>query len=188
VLSNLGDGGRFAYKRSRRGDADVDRAAAVVLRDRGAADRVVAFEPFGYDERQYCSPGFDLPVGSLSRSRYAEYPEYHTSADDLSFVRPEWLAESLEVCRAIIEVLERDRRCRNLWPWGEPQLGRRGLYAAVGGATHGRQWERALLWVLSMSDGTQSLLGIAERSGLPFLLIDQAAAALEQHDLLEAVS
>lgn len=187
VLSNLGDGGRFAYKRSRRGDAEIDRAAALVLRDRGDADRVVEFEPFGYDERQYCSPGFDLPVGSLSRSRYGEYPEYHTSADDLSFVRPECLAESFEVCCAIFEILERNRTCRNLHPWGEPQLGRRGLYASLGGATHTRDRERALLWVLNQSDGKRSLLDIADRSGLPFGVIDEAASALEAHGLVEVV-
>jgi aminopeptidase-like protein len=187
VLSNMGDGGRFSYKRSRRGDAEVDRAAAVVLRDLGDADRVRDFEPFGYDERQYCSPGFDLPVGALSRSRWGEYPEYHTSADDLSFVRGEWLAESFEVCLAILGVLERNRTCRNLSPKGEPQLGRRGLYSSLGGATHARRWEQALLWVLNQSDGTRSLLDVAERSGLPFDELDAAACALEDAGLIEVL-
>lgn len=188
VLSNLGDGGRFAYKRSRRGDAEVDRAAAMVLRQRGDGDRVFDFEPFGYDERQYCSPGFDLPVGALSRSRYGEYPEYHTSADDLSLVRPEWLAESLEVCLAIFDALELNRTFRNLHPWGEPQLGRRGLYTGLGGSTHTREWERALLWVLNQSDGTRSLLDVAERSGLPLATLHEAAQALEAHKLVEVVA
>jgi aminopeptidase-like protein len=188
VITGVGDAGPLTYKRSRRGDAPVDRAAAHVLHHAaaaGAAHRVIDFSPYGYDERQYCSPGFDLAVGRLSRSPHGEFPEYHTSADDLDFVRPEELAGSLAVVRAIIDVLERDRRTRNLSPFGEPQLGRRGLYRAIGGTLDAKAAEMALLWVLNMSDGGSSLLDIAVRADMPFAQIAAAAERLGEHGLLE---
>jgi aminopeptidase-like protein len=182
VAANLGDTGAFHYKRSRRGDASIDRAVAVALRDRGGEHRLEDFVPFGYDERQYGSPGVDLPVGSLTRTPWGRYPEYHTSADDLSLISPERLGESLALYLAVIDVLEGDRTYLNLCPVGEPQLGRRGLYGTLGGATAGRDDELALLWVLNQSDGRHSLLDIAERSGLPFAKLRRAADRL-----LEAV-
>jgi len=183
VLSNLGDDGAFTYKRSRRGDAGIDRAAAHVL---GAHDgsEVVDFSPYGYDERQYCSPGFDLPVGSLSRTPWGRYPQYHTSADDLAFVQPKQLEGSLRAVLEIIDVVERDETYVNLSPKGEPQLGRRGLYSSLGGDPHAREREVALLWVLNQSDGSRSLLAIAERSGLPFAAVADAADALLAAGLL----
>lgn len=184
VLTGLGDRGPLTYKRSRRGDAPVDRAAAHVLRHAGPGHRVRDFVPWGYDERQYCSPGFDLPVGVLSRTPHGEYPEYHTSADDLAFVTPEALGEAFVTVLAILETLEGDGRYRNLSPRGEPQLGRRGLYRAIGGQAGDRREELALLWVLNLSDGRHSLLDIAERSGLPFPTIRRAAEALLAAELL----
>jgi aminopeptidase-like protein len=148
---------------------------------------VLDFVPFGYDERQYCSPGFDLPVGSLTRTPFGRYPQYHTSADDLEFVRPEWLADSLLKYLAVIDLLEGNRRYRNLNPNGEPQLGRRGLYRAIGGGEEGRQRELAILWVLNLSDGRHALLDIAERSAIPFEAIEAAAGALLAAGLLEEV-
>lgn len=184
VLSNLGDGGGFTYKRSRRGDTVVDRAAEHVLGSR-AGSTVVDFSPYGYDERQYCSPGFDLAVGSLSRTPWGQYPQYHTSADDLALVEPEHLEASLQAAVEILDVLERDETYLNLSPMGEPQLGRRGLFASLGGDPHARERELALLWVLNLSDGMHSLLDIAQRSGLPFARIADAADALSATDLLE---
>ena len=145
---------------------------------------MLEFEPYGYDERQYCSPGFDLPVGCLSRTPYGQFPEYHTSADDLELVRPEALAESLGAVEAIVDVLERDGRYLNLSPKGEPMLGRRGLYAALGGTSDAKARQLALLWVLNLSDGGHSLVDIAERSRLGFAAVAEAAAALVAHDLL----
>ena len=184
VAANLGDAGRFHYKRSRRGTAEIDRAAAVVLRDRGGEHGIEDFVPFGYDERQYCSPGVDLPVGVLTRTPWGRYPEYHTSADDLSFISADRLAESLEVYLQVVDVLEGNRVYLNLSPVGEPQLGRRGLYGSLGGATDGRDRELALLWVLNQSDGRHSLLDIAERSGVAFGRLRQAADALLAASLL----
>jgi aminopeptidase-like protein len=184
VLACVGDPGGFTYKRSRRGDADIDRAVAHVLGRSGRPHRVVDFTPYGYDERQYCSPGFDLPVGCLSRTPYAAYPEYHTSADDLDLVGPAQLQESLEVCWEVVQLLEADRRYVNLSPKGEPQLGRRGLYGQIGGRSDAEERQMAMLWVLNQSDGRMSLLDVAERSGVPLALLAEVAAALEEAGLL----
>lgn len=184
VLSGLGDGGPLTYKRSRVGQAPIDRAAALVLAGRTPPGRLLDFSPYGYDERQYGSPGFDLPVGRLGRTPHGEYPEYHTSADDLSFVRPDRLADSLEALVEIVHVLEHDGRYLNRYPKGEPQLGRRGLYRQTGGAPRLPQYETAVLWVLNQSDGRHSLLDIAARAGLPFAAVRQAAQALEEAGLV----
>ena len=187
VAANLGDPGKFHYKKSRRGNAEIDRAVLSVLRSSGEPFGVEEFAPFGYDERQYCSPGFNLAVGSLTRTPYGRYPEYHTSADNLDFVKPEALEGSLRTYLAVIDVLEGNRRYRNLNPKCEPQLGRRGLYRAIGGDESGRARELALLWVLNLSDGENDLLDVAERSGMSFAAIRQAADALLEVGLLEEV-
>jgi aminopeptidase-like protein len=179
VLACVGDSAPLAYKRSRRGDALIDRAAGCVL----GRNQVVDFVPWGWDERQFNSPGFDLPVGSLSRSREGEYEEYHSSADDLELVRPDSLEGGLQALLEIVGVLETDRRYVNLAPKGEPQLGRRGLYPQVGGPA-AEEEQLAMLWVLNQSDGRSSLLDIAERSGIPFALIGAAAARLRDAGLL----
>ena len=129
----VGDTGKLTYKRSRRGDTAIDRAVEHVLRHGPTPSQVIDFSPYGYDERQYCSPGFDLPVGRLSRTPHGEYPQYHTSADNLDFISPGALRGSLEAVLQGMEVLEQDCCYLNQAPFGEPQLGRRGLYAPVGG-------------------------------------------------------
>lgn len=182
VLSCLGDEGQSTYKRSRRGDALVDRAAAHVLRTAGPHE-VLDFVPYGYDERQYCSPGFDLAVGCLTRTPNGRFPEYHTSADNADFVTAGALEDSLTKALAIIEVLEHDGSYTNLSPKGEPQLGRRGLYKNKGG-TSPANFEMALLWVLNFSDGRHTLLEIAERAQLPFATMRKAATALCDAGLL----
>jgi aminopeptidase-like protein len=185
ILACLGDSGRFTYKKSRRGDAEIDRAAGLLLRDSGDPYKVQDFVPYGYDERQFCSPGINLPVGCLMRTPHGEFPEYHTSGDDLNFVRPQHLAESLAACSSVLALMEKNRTYLNLNPKCEPQLGKRGLYGAIGGASGGKKHELAMLWVLNMSDGANDLLGIAERSGLPFEALYAAAQALEEHGLLQ---
>ena len=187
VAANLGDPGSFHYKRSRRGNAEIDRIVTAVLKAAGEPFSAEEFVPFGYDERQYCSPGFDLPVGSLTRTPWGRYPEYHTSADDLSFVQPAALAGSLSTYLKVVQVLEGNRRYLNLNPKCEPQLGRRGLYSTIGGDS-GRSRELALLWVLNLSDGYSSLLDVAERSGLGFSVIREAADALLEAGLLREVA
>jgi aminopeptidase-like protein len=185
VLSCLGDPGKFTYKRSRRGDAEIDRAVEHVLTHSRAEFNILHFAPYGYDERQYCSPGINLPVGCLMRSPNGSYPEYHTSADDLSLVTPFALGDSLVQLLRVIQIVERNQRYINLKPKCEPQLGRRGLYQQVGGAADAKKKEMAMLWVLNLSDGWNDLLEIAIRAKLPFDQISEAAQALFEANLLE---
>ncbi len=186
VLTCIGDAGGFHYKKSRRGDAEIDRAAAHVLRHCGEVAETLEFSPDGYDERQYCSPGFNLSVGCLMRSVWGSFPEYHTSADNLEFIPAQKLAGSLRVCASIVDVLENNQRYRNMNPFCEPQLGRRNLYHSIGGHAIGTEIS-ARLWVLNLSDGEHSLLDIAERSGLPFTAINDAAEVLHRGGLLKVV-
>jgi len=184
VLSGIGDRSPLSYKRSRQGTAEIDRAVTCILRDSGREHRIMDFSPYGYDERQFCSPGFNLPVGRLSRAPHGQFPQYHTSADNLDFVAPESLAEAAETCLAICDLLEANRTYVNLNPKCEPQLGKRGLYRTIGGSDDAGQREMAMLWTLNLSDGAHSLLDIAERSGLKFEVIQKAAQVLVQHELL----
>jgi aminopeptidase-like protein len=182
VLASLGDRGALTYKRSRMGTADIDRSAEYIVKGKFAG-RCVDFSPYGYDERQFCSPGFNLPVGRLTRTPNGDYPEYHTSADNLDFVSRDALAESLRACEQLMALLDANGRYLNLSPKCEPRLGPRGLFNLVGG--HGpREFELAVLWVLNQSDGKADLLQIAERSGVDFSLIAEAAAALVKVGLL----
>jgi aminopeptidase-like protein len=187
VLTGIGDAGEFNYKKSRQGGAEIDRAVAHVLRHCSRAAEVLEFSPYGYDERQYCSPGFNLPVGCLMRSIWGTFPEYHTSADNLDFIKPEKLSESLLVCTTIVDILENNQRYLNLYPYGEPHLGKRNLYRSIGGEGIGQEIN-ARLWVLNLSDGEHSLLDIAERSGIPFVLINDAAKVLSEAGLLSVRS
>ena len=219
VLANLGDAGSLTYKQTRGGTLDgalpVDRAVVSAAREVGVDVDVRPFDPFGYDERQYGSPGFDLPVGRLTRTPHGEYPEYHTSADDLDLVRPEALAESLAVLVRVVERLDAsspatgrpatrrdaraaprrpaaaphgpDRRYCNRAPFGEPQLGRRGLYHTADGVPLGADVQAAILWVLNLSDGRHSLHDVSGRSGLPSATVEAAAARLLEADLLDAL-
>lgn len=183
VLTCVGDSAGLRYKASRRGDSPIDRAVRHVLRHSGRDYTLLDFTPYGYDERQYCSPGFDLPVGCLMRSQFGTFAQYHTSADDPDFVRPGQLEHTLDTVVSVLHVLEHDRRLVSLRPWCEPQLGKRGLYGAMGGSCP-RQLEMALLWVLNLSDGQHRLLDIAERADMPFDLVHEAAQLLLRHELL----
>jgi aminopeptidase-like protein len=187
VVTCVGDRGQMTYKQTPRGDAEIDRAVANVLESSGDDHELRSFVPWGGDERQFCSPGFDLPVGVLTRTPPGEFPEYHTSADDLACVSAAKLADSFQKYVAVIEVLETNATYVNRSPKGEPQLGRRSLYRTVSGgpAADSTIDERALLWVLNLSDGSRSLLDIAERARLPFPRIRGAASALLRHGLLE---
>lgn len=185
VLACVGDSGQPTYKRSRRGDAEIDRAVEHVLTHTADSYSVEDFSPYGYDERQYCSPGFNLPVGCFMRTPHGRFPEYHTSADNLDFVKPESLADSFAKVTSVLDVLEHNGCYRNLNPMCEPQLGRRGLYDSIGGKQLTDDDRMALLWVLNQSDGGHDLLGIADRSGLPFENIQWAAQSLLAEHLLE---
>ena len=183
VLTCIGDRGPFHYKKSRRDSAEIDRAVAHVLKHSEPTATLLPFSPYGYDERQFCSPGFNLPVGCLMRSVWGSFPEYHTSMDNLQFLDPDSLAGSLQVCASVFDLLENNRRFTNLAPFGEPQLGRRGLYPSTGGTSPEMELH-ARLWTLNLSDGHHSLLDIAERSGLPFAAIRESTELLVQKGLL----
>jgi aminopeptidase-like protein len=185
VLTCLGDPGKSTYKKSRRGDAEIDKAVTHVLKHSGKDCEIIDFFPYGYDERQFCSPGFNLPVGCFMRTPHNCYPEYHTSADNLELVQPQYLADSFSKCFSVLHILENNKKYLNQNPKCEPQLGKRGLYGAIGGQTDTKMREMAMLWVLNLSDGNHSLLEIADRSSMSFDSINQAADALLQHDLLQ---
>lgn len=184
VLTCVGDSGSPTYKASRRGNAEIDRAFAYVLKQSGEPFEIQPFSPFGYDERQYCSPGIDLPVGSFMRTPHGRFPEYHTSADNPDLVKPGALRDSLDKMIAVIDVIEGNQKYVNRKPMCEPKLGDYGLYRTIGGNS-ASEYQMALLWLLNMSDGKASLLDIAERSNLPWQTLKDAAAALEFAGLLQ---
>ncbi|TML07746.1 MAG: DUF4910 domain-containing protein [Actinobacteria bacterium] len=187
VLTGLGDRSVLRYKRSRRATTAIDRVAEVVLRDRQMGDLCIPFTPYGYDERQFCSPGFDLAVGRLSRSLHGEFPEYHTSDDNLAFIDEDHLFDSVDAVEAILDALESNRTMLNLAPEGEPQLGRRGLFTTLGGGLDAKAFEMTLLWVLSDCDGIKDLVAIADHSKIAYEEVLHAAFALESVGLLKAI-
>ena len=185
VLAGVGDRGPLTYKRSRQGTAEIDRVFVHVLSQSENKFEIMGFSPYGYDERQFCSPGFNLPVGCVMRTPFGRYPEYHTSADNLSFIHPQALVDSLTTCLEVCSVLESNRTYVNLNPKCEPQLGKRGLYRSVGGTPPPDGIDGlVLLWALNLSDGQHSLLDIAERAGCRFTDVNEAVKLLVKHGLL----
>jgi aminopeptidase-like protein len=188
VVSCVGDSGGPTYKKSRQGKAIIDRAMEkVILRGREDAT-IKEFVPYGYDERQFCSPGFDLPMGLFQRSAFGTFPEYHTSADNMDFISADNLNDSFNILMQIIDINENNWTPFSLCPKGEPQLGRRGLYGSVGGDSNIVKDTMPLLWVLNLADGEHSLLDIAERSGYSFSEISAAARILQSSELLTEIS
>ena len=185
VLTGVGDAGGITYKRSRQGDAEIDRAVAHVLKHSKDAHTIIDFFPYGYDERQYCSPAFNLPVGCFMRTPHGKYPEYHSSADNLDFIKPDSLSQSYARCVEVFDLLEGNRTFMNQNPKCEPQLGRRGLYRSIAGQQDKQMQELALLWVLNWSDGHHSLLDIADRADVSFHNVRSAAKALLEVGLLK---
>jgi aminopeptidase-like protein len=187
VLTCLGDPGPFHYKQSRSGAA-IDRAVAHVLEHGSVAHEVLPFSPYGYDERQYCSPGFDLPVGCLMRGVHGTFPQYHTSDDNLDFVTPAALDESFAMVAAIVDLLQDNRTLMRVDGRGEPQLGRRGLYRAIAGQSDGGgATQLDLLWVLNLADGRHTLLDMAARAKVPFTRLVAAARLALDAQLVEEI-
>jgi aminopeptidase-like protein len=184
TITLLGDKSEFTYKKSRRGNSEIDQIVAYFLEQNYSHHTLLDFIPYGYDERQYCSPGYNLPVGCFTRTPFGEFKEYHTSGDNLEFVSGEKLQESLNALQQILAIAEHNKTYINTSPKGEPQLGRRGLYEKIGGSNDSKTTQLATLWVLNMSDGSNSLLDIAMRSGIEFDVIVEAAEALKQCGLL----
>ena len=188
VVTCVGDSGLITYKKSRRGDAEIDRAMSHVVRTSGSPYQIEEFSPYGYDERQYCSPGINLPVGCIMRSPHGTFSQYHTSADNLDFIKPQYLEDTLGKILEAIDILETNGVYINLKPMCEPKLGNYGLYGDGGLHRNSDCDELALLWVLNQSDGYSDLLGIAERSGMSYKKILCAAEALEEVGLLRAMN
>ena len=184
VTSLLGLNSLFTYKRSRAGHERIDRIVEHVIKMENRDHEIIDFIPYGYDERQFCSPGVDLPVGNLCRVPYGQYPEYHTSADNLDLISCEGLVSSYEVLKKVVVHIENDRKYMNLFPKGEPQLGKRGLYDHLGGGNDGREFQMALLWVLNFSDGKHTITDIAIRSGMNVEILHKAVLALLKNGLV----
>lgn len=188
VVAGVGDPGNLTYKKTRQGNAEIDQIVSYVLSRKADKYNIIDFIPYGYDERQYCSPGINLPVGSLTRTPFDQYPEYHTSADNLEFVQPASLADSFNTYLAVIDILEKNKKYLNTNPMCEPQLGKRGLYRAFGGWKEKNEYEMAMFWILNNSDGSNKLLDISEKSGIEFEIMYLTALELEKHDLLQVCS
>jgi aminopeptidase-like protein len=185
VLTGLGDASPLTYKASRRASTRMDRLARRVLASRDSAARFVPWDPYGYDERQFCSPGFDLPVGRLTRGVHGQYPQYHTSGDDPAFVSAKQIDRAVEAVLEILRRFDAEPVLNNRQPLGEPQLGRRGLYRSVGGTVDSRSIELSYLWVLSLADGAHGLEDVAEQSGLPSEVVQAAIDRLETAGLVD---
>ncbi|HYX13576.1 MAG TPA: DUF4910 domain-containing protein [Nostoc sp.] len=185
VVTCVGDSGKSHYKKSRQGNAEIDKAVTHVLKNSGQDYEIMEFSPYGYDERQFCSPGFNLPVGCFMRSPHGTYPQYHTSADNLDIVKPQYLADSFSKILSVLDIIENNKKYLNQNPKCEPQLGKRGLYSAIGGQTDTKKSEMAMLWILNFSDGNHTLLDISEKSSLEFDLIKKTADTLLQFNLLK---
>lgn len=187
VATCLGDSGKSTYKKSRNGNATIDKAVEKVLIDSKEPYKIIDFSPTGSDERQFCSPGFNLPIGSLMRTPYGKFPEYHTSADNLNFVAEKNLKNSLEKYKKVISILENNETYLNLNPKGEPQLGKRGLYKMIGSPKGRDLNELTMLWVLNLSDGNNSLLDISIKSNIDIKDIKKAANVLLEAKLLKKI-
>ena len=185
VAAVLGDPGKVTYKKSRSEVAEIDRAVQHVLDHTGEEYEILDFSPWGYDERQFCSPGINLPVGRLTRTPNGCYPEYHTSADNLQLVTPAALADSFSLYRELMQVLDENRTFINLSPNCEPQLGKRGLYRKTGGYKDVENRQLAILWILNQSDGRHSLLDIAGKSGISVRELSRVADELVSCELLK---
>ena len=188
VATCLGDPGVSTYKKTKHGKAEIDRTVEFVLKNSGKQYQILDFFPTGSDERQFCSPGFNLPVGSLMRTPYGRFQQYHTSDDNLEFVKAEFLADTYRKYLNTIFVLENNKKYLNLNPKCEPQLGKRGLYRQIGGQKTSKDSEAAMFWLLSFSDGSHDLIDISEKSGIQFEVLHDVALKLQESKLLKAVT
>jgi aminopeptidase-like protein len=186
VVTCIGNNASFTYKRSRRKNTLPDRAAELVLKQTESDFNIHDFFPTGSDERQYCSPGFNLPVGSLMRSMYGKYPEYHTSADNRNFISFAAMEQSVEKYLKIIDVIENNYTYINKIPNCEPQLGKRGLYPTLGSQKSISEYIKSLMWLLNLADGEHDLIEIANISKLPIESFFEVAKKLKEQDILEA--
>ena len=184
VVTTVGDSGKFTYKRSRTGNSLTNRAVETILSNSNKDYQVEDFFPMGSDERQYCSPGFNLPVGSLMRTRDGKYKEYHTSGDYKSFISFEAMEDTIEMYLKVVELIENNCKPINLLPDCEPQLGKRGLYPDISSAAEKTKNIEAIQWVLNYSDGLHDTIDIINKSKQRPSLIYSAIKSLNEAGLL----
>lgn len=182
VLALLGDNGKFNFKKSKLDNSIMNRLFNLLYNNENDDLNILNFTPYGYDERQYCSTGINLPVGRLTRTPNGEFIEYHTSKDDLNFVNVDNLDISINLIKKVINIIEKNSFYINNFPKGEPQLGRRGLYNSVAGSI--KELELAMLWVLNNADGRNDLIDIANISKIKFDVINKAAELLKEKKII----
>jgi aminopeptidase-like protein len=186
VITCVAGPGKIGYKVSWKGDSVIDRVVVRTFRELDLDYKLYRFDVNGSDERQYSSPGLRIPMGTICKDKYYEYPEYHTSLDNLDFISAGSLLQTLDAYLAVIDNLERDEIYIPLHLVGEPKLDTLLGYPVLGGGL--LPGKAAMLdaarWVLFYSDGNTSLLDIAERTGLPMSSLVQAAETLVEKRLI----
>ena len=185
VATCLGDSGSSTYKRSKSGNSEIDKTVEFVLKNSSSDYNILDFFPTGSDERQFCSPALNLHVGSLMRTPYGKFIQYHTSDDNLDFVKSEYIVDSFLKYLKTVFIIENNKKYVNMNPKCEPQLGKRGLYRYLGGQKNKPESELAIFWILSFSDGFNDLIDISEKSQLSFEIVLETAKKLESYKLLK---
>ena len=196
VVTCCGGPGPIGLKATFLGDHTIDKAMNVSCKDNGVIPVRYPFSPEGSDERQYSSPGFRIPVGTICKDKYYEYPEYHTSDDNLDFVTGQQLGQTLQLYRDAIYILEQNRVVNSLVPFGEAQLGKRGLYSSIGGSNNqpsvGRDKEvekedysKLIAWIMFLADGQHDLIDVARQTKIRFDQVIAVAEQLKKHRLIE---
>jgi len=200
IVTCCGGPGQFGYKKTFIGDHLIDRAVMAVFNEADIDPIIYSFTPEGSDERQFSSPGFRIPVASITKDKYHEFSEYHTSLDNLEFAVPSQIVKTLNIYLNISRVVDFNKKIRSKVPYCEAQLGKRGLYPETGGgfrqvggshvSTLQRQVEldiSTLNWVLFLADGDHDLLDISKKSGKTTEEIFRTAKILLAHNLIEGV-
>jgi aminopeptidase-like protein len=187
VITCVGDRGELTFKLSRRGDTIADKAVLNVLKSKRLPYKCLSYFPTGSDERQYCSPYFNLPVASLMRSMYAQYPEYHTSLDNKSIIDFIAMEELIWLYIEIINVIEKNKTYISINPKCEPFLQNKGLYDSTGGPKAVPINTNALLWILNQADGENNLISISNKSEVPVLVLNEVSTRLLNAGLIKEI-
>ncbi|MBK9292967.1 MAG: DUF4910 domain-containing protein [Oligoflexia bacterium] len=187
-MTCLGDPGKLTLKKSRSQNTLAERAALKYFAETNTPFNIEEFDPGnGSDERQYCSPGYDLPMASLMRTMYARYPEYHTSLDNKNFISMASLAESIDAYEKIVECIESSEIYLNNLPYGEPNLGRRGLYPTLGLTNEIDNQTKSIMWLLNYCDGKHELEYISEKSKINLNFLKDTVRHLESQNILTKI-
>jgi aminopeptidase-like protein len=184
VLTCCGDDAPFVYKRSKIGNSLADKIAEHILKHQDVQFKIIDFAIGGSDERQYCSPGFNLPVGSLTRSMYRNYKEYHTSLDNKNFISFSAIIKTIDTYFSFVQALELNEKYINKIPFCEPQLGKREMYPSSAGWINSTEYLYNLLHFLSYADGSIDLIDIAEKRSQNILKFEEVVKNCKSKDLI----